>query len=46
MLWDLLRGVVRTGKPKWPIIVCPINGFVWPAAKGKWSTFDFMDSAS
>lgn len=46
MLWDLLQGVVRTGKPKQPIKFCLIKGFVRPAAKGKWSSVsDLMDSA-
>lgn len=45
MLWDLLQGVARTRKPEWPIIFCLRKGFVWPTAEGKWSTFDFMDSA-
>lgn len=33
-------------KVKVPIIFCLIKGFVWPAAKGKWSSVpDLMDSS-
>lgn len=44
MLWDLLQGGARTGKPKkCPIIFCLMKGFVWPsAAKDRTSGVVFL----